>query len=480
MRISSVPSGWPRVDTYTIATSSSGSIAAPISSSESRRFVSVAIGAVTSVRGLLTRTTERAAVPQRSSITRLRRLDVVAERVLGRVPGDADEVQVGDAGAPVLQRRQRVVEERRLHREHRLRRGARVARVGRGRRSPGVNHGSTGPKTGAKKIGHASSSPPATARYGRWTRRYSSATYTERTSTATIQTRSAVSTTTATPAGTSKRVHDTELASCRIGNDASTIVGIADRQRAVAVDEREDRGREQQESAGEHLVAQAVPGERGVGAEPQRVGAESARAPRRRRGRGARPGRRGTRAAAPAGTARAALPRRDRRGGRARARASSFHRLRVRGHEGADDVRVVGDHRAVLRARLEPVERARTRRVAAQRLADRRRELGRERGLDAQQRHRRVAMLAADLDARRPCGDRRRRRIATRRRGSSRCGRRACCARRRCRTPRPPSRRRCRRGRSRRPSRAAPRGRGPRRDRARRRRTRSARSSTPC
>ncbi len=70
MRISSVPSGWPRVDTYTIATSSSGSIAAPISSSESRRFVSVAIGAATSVRGLLTRTTERAAVPQRSSITR--------------------------------------------------------------------------------------------------------------------------------------------------------------------------------------------------------------------------------------------------------------------------------------------------------------------------------------------------------------------------------------------------------------------------
>jgi len=69
IRIDSAPPASLRVDTYTIATSSSGSIAAPISSSASRRFDTEAIGAASSVSGLFDRTTERSAVPQRSSMT---------------------------------------------------------------------------------------------------------------------------------------------------------------------------------------------------------------------------------------------------------------------------------------------------------------------------------------------------------------------------------------------------------------------------
>ena len=55
--------------------------------------------------------TERSFVPHFSSITRLRRLDVLAEDVLARVAGEADEIEVGDVGALVLERGERVFEQ---------------------------------------------------------------------------------------------------------------------------------------------------------------------------------------------------------------------------------------------------------------------------------------------------------------------------------------------------------------------------------
>ena len=87
----------------------------------------------------------------------------------------------------------------------------------------------------------------------------------------------------------------------------------------------------------------------------------------------------------------------------ASARANARIRLRQRPPRARRCTRaatsaIARDQRPMLRPRLEALERRRPRRLAAERLADRRGELRRQRGLDADERDRGVAVLEPDLE----------------------------------------------------------------------------------
>ncbi len=262
---SSAPSRAAGPARYSITTSSSGLIAAPISFSVSRRLVTVAIGVSSSVSGLFRSVIDRPRVSQRSSIACCAASTSVRHGAVARVAGEGNEIEIDLAGPLVVEIRQRIVEQRLLRRNHRFRRGVRVAVTGcRARSAP--------PRLGRRQRGRerdrrgeqqpAGNRPGPAMRLGRKERDGDDANEQRERPDEDHHVEYG-----ADPVRHGRdrrhrgrqRMHDLDDG---IGGEREQ----RDRQRERALPERErqDRRAQEQHAAGDELAARAVPGESGV------------------------------------------------------------------------------------------------------------------------------------------------------------------------------------------------------------------------